>query len=551
MVAAMRCLLTLLAVVIGIVTARSYASPAWLYGVLALYLAYSAAILGAALLRHATFERAQPWVDVVLVAMLVALTGGTESPFIHYFLFAVIVASFSRGFLEGVSVTACATAAFALIGTTGLPFPNRAEGSQAVTATVSLFLLGYLIAYWGGREVALRRRLRLLRELAAIGNPRAQPDQMMRGMLHRLLGYYTASSCVLIVPRAGTTRCTLYRATQSAKGAEWQADEVGENLAGKLLALPAQMRITFDARPNLAARAPVLHAWGPDGEPCSTACANECTELSTLFEAPLFATVPFKNGEAHPGRLFLIAPQRRLSAADAEFLSQVTTQIATAVSNVALFEELTRSSAQSERSRISRDIHDTTVQSYIGLKIALEALYRDLDPDTAAASRVKEVLDMATLTVDDLRRYIDRLSGRAPAGPEQELIARLEEQKRRYQDYHGMNVELRTPGKLELTEEVAGEAYRVVCEALSNVFRHTQAREAYVDLRCDDGTLAIEVGNESVPTVDMPFMPRSITERATSIGGKVQVRRNQGHDVVRVTVPLKIAAPKRRTSVPA
>ncbi|HWA37965.1 MAG TPA: histidine kinase [Burkholderiales bacterium] len=547
----MRCLLALLAVAIGMFMARSHAAPAWLYAVLVLYLAYSATVLGAALLRHATFERAQPWVDVVLVAMLVALTGDAESPFIHYFLFAVIVASFTRGFLEGLSVTACATAAFALIGTAGLAFSDRSEASQAVTATISLFLLGYLIAYWGGREVALRRRLGLLRELAAMGNPRAQPDQMMRSMLHRLLGYYDASSCVLIVPRAGTTRCTLYRATQSAKGPEWQADEVGESLASKLLALPAQTRITFDARPGLAARAPTLLAWGPGGEPCGPACANECMELSTLFEAPLFATVPFKNGEAHPGRLFLISPKKRLNAADAEYLSQVTTQIATAVSNVTLFEELTRSTAQSERSRISRDIHDTTVQSYIGLKIALEALYRDIDPSAPAAVRVKELLDMATLTVDDLRRYIDRLSGRAPAAPEQELIARLEEQKRRYQDYHGMNVELRTPGKLELTEEVAGEAYRVVCEALSNVFRHTSAREAYVDLRCEGGTLAIEVGNESVPTVDMPFMPRSITERATSIGGKVQVRRNQGHDVVRVTVPLQIAASKRRISVSA
>jgi hypothetical protein len=34
-------------------------------------------------------------------------------------------------------------------------------------------------------------------------------------------------------------------------------------------------------------------------------------------------------------------------------------------------------------------------------------------------------------------------------------------------------------------------------------------------------------------------MPRSIAERAMSLGGKVQVRiNNEGHDVVRVTVPL-------------
>jgi hypothetical protein len=37
----------------------------------------------------------------------------------------------------------------------------------------------------------------------------------------------------------------------------------------------------------------------------------------------------------------------------------------------------------------------------------------------------------------------------------------------------------------------------------------------------------------------MPFIPRSITERAMSLGGNVQVRLNNGgHDVVKVTIPL-------------
>ena len=39
-----------------------------------------------------------------------------------------------------------------------------------------------------------------------------------------------------------------------------------------------------------------------------------------------------------------------------------------------------------------------------------------------------------------------------------------------------------------------------------------------------------------------PFIPRSITERAMSLGGEVQVRLNKdGHDVVKVTIPLLAA----------
>ena len=547
-VAGVRCALALLALVIGLASAGSHDSAAWIYGVLFAYAGHSATILGAALLDRPSFRRAHFWLDVLAVAGLVTLTGGTGSIFVHFFLFAVIGACFSRGFIEGLSVAACATAAFCLIGIDDFASKGGAEAVHVMATALSLFLLGCLVAYLGGREMTSRRRLGFLRELASMTDPRADPAEIMRSMLHRLVNYYSAASCVVIVPRAGPSRCMLYRATQRSAGADWQADEVGESLAEKLLGLPAQMRISFDAGAGLARRTTTLLASGPAGERCGAPCASECMELSTLLEAPIFATVPFKNGEAHPGRLFLIAPKNRLGAAEVEFLSQVAAQVTTTVSNAALFQELTRSTTQSERSRISRDIHDTTVQSYIGLKIALEALYRDIDPTGPAASRVKELLDMATLTVDDLRRYIDRLSGRAPAAPEQELVAKLEEQKRRYEDYHGMSIDLRTPAKLELTEEVAGETYRVVCEALSNVFRHARAREAYVELRCDDGTLAIEVGNESASSVSMPFMPRSITERAATMGGKVQVRRNKGRDVVRVTVPLAPRSQQPRAS---
>lgn len=539
MVATMRCLLALVALLVGVLNAGFGTSPSLLYGALLAYSAYSLALLVSSVRGHAPFQRAHPWLDTLFFAILVALTGGSASVFFHYFLFAIIVASFSRGFPEGLWVTVCAVAAFTGVGLANYALAGRMDGSDTVIRSASLFLLGYLVAYWGGQEIALRERLSLLRELSTLADPRAQPERVMDRMLGRLIDFFEASSCVLIVPIPGAQNCALYRSRRPAEGRGLQSDKVGEHLAAQLLSLPADIRITFDSTPSLiAGRPPQLSAWGPNRERCDAGCASRCLELSILLEAPIFTTVPFKQSDAALGRFYMVSPARRLSAAETEFLVQATTQIATAINNMALFDELTRSTAQTERARISRDIHDTTVQSYIGLKIALEALYRDIEPGTRVGSRVKELLDMATLTVDDLRRYIDRLSGRAPAAPEQELMARLQEQQRRYRDYHGMNVELRTPEKLELSDEVAGEAYRVVCEALSNVFRHTRSREAFVDLQSDGATLSIEVGNDSSHKAEASFIPRSITERASSIGGKVQVHRNEGRDIVRVTVPL-------------
>jgi signal transduction histidine kinase len=161
--------------------------------------------------------------------------------------------------------------------------------------------------------------------------------------------------------------------------------------------------------------------------------------------------------------------------------------------------------------------------------------------DSPAAARVKELLDMATLTIEDLRTYVSRLrENDAPqAGPQ--LLHQLGEQARRYRDYHGIDVALKCSApKHHLNERISTEACRIVSEALSNVLRHTRAKHAYVDVRCEDGALCIEVANDaSAERGTAPFVPRSISERALALGGKVQVRLNkEGRDVVRASIPL-------------
>jgi signal transduction histidine kinase len=150
---------------------------------------------------------------------------------------------------------------------------------------------------------------------------------------------------------------------------------------------------------------------------------------------------------------------------------------------------------------------------------------------------------MATLTVDDLRDYIDRLSGQYARRPSVNLIAGVLEQKRRYRDFHGIDIEVRCDEGLQLSDWVAGEAYQIVCEALSNVFRHTQAKQTFVSLSAQAGALQIEVGNAAASAGTPPFLPRSINERALSLGGSVDVLLANGeHDLVRVRIPLSTRA---------
>ena len=80
----------------------------------------------------------------------------------------------------------------------------------------------------------------------------------------------------------------------------------------------------------------------------------------------------------------------------------------------------------------------------------------------------------------------------------------------------------------------------MVAEGLSNVRRHTRSVQATVTLTCCDQHLCLSIANDvAMGSVSTPFMPRSITERATALGGCAHVEwPEHGGTVIVVDIPL-------------
>jgi signal transduction histidine kinase len=541
-VALMRCLLALSALVIAHIEAYSASAGGAIYVLLG-YCAYSLTLFIFMHQRALPLPlRGQHWADVAFFVVLVSLTGGTSSPFYHFFFFAILVASFSRGAREGFAVTLVSVALFSSVGLVATPVQPRVELDRAVGRALYLFLLGYMIAYWGGHECALRRRLGLLREISSIANARLGIEHAITQGLRRLADYFEAESALLVLPKPGPHTRLVYRVDRVKQLAAPLPDDIGAGLVKPLLSLPTQLRAFYGGPAWRFAGTRRFAGWEPGEERCAKALGSSCAELADLLDTRSFATAPYQHADGSFGRIYLIAPRRRMDAeVDTGFLAQAADQMANTVNSVLLLEQLTAKAAEEERSKISRDIHDTNLQAYIGLKLGLEALHRSIAADSPAAARVKELLDMATLTIEDLRTYVSRLreSDAAQAAPQ--LLNLLDEQARRYRDYHGIDVTLKcTAPKQHLNERISTEACRIVSEALSNVLRHTRAKHAYVDVRCEGDALCIEVANDaSAERGTAPFVPRSISERTLALGGKVQVRLNrEGRDVVRASIPL-------------
>jgi signal transduction histidine kinase len=509
---------------------------------LSAYCAYSVAL---ALWSHHRGWPAAPrvlhWLDVLLFSGLIGLTEGTSSIFFYFFFFPVLVASFCVGYREGILVTMVSGVSFISVGLLTGPVGTEFELNRTLIRPVYLLTLGYMIAYWGGYEQVLKRRLLLLKEVNNAWSPRFGVHHLIGTNLNRLLGLYEKSSALLLVERAGGGgRFLMYRASRNDGDRTMVPDEVTEGAAHLLAILPERAGVAFSARRNGFLPGGLCEGYDFDGRARIEVPVDQCEAIANLIECRAFITVPYSQRDGARGRLYLSFADEPFRPADLDFLFQFSASLSSVVENMQLMDELVSRAAEHERYKISRDLHDTTIQPYIGLKLALEALQREAGPEGPVSRRISELAEMASMTIRDLRDYASSLKEATSVAAEH-LASAIREQAERYKRFYGIDVEVAAHLNAGLTDRLAAAAFQIVSEGLSNVLRHTTAKRAYVGVLCEVDFLLLQVGNErdgdaaSAPR----FTPRSIFERAAALGGAAFIEETaDGYTVVRVSLPM-------------
>ena len=184
------------------------------YGALVVYSVYGAVLYYLSLRGGPLPRSISHWIDVGCFLVLVALSSGTNSIFFFFFFFAILVASFRWGFKAGLRVTIVSALFFALIGYVTAAQSNF-ELNRFLLRPVYLLVLGYMIAYWGGHEIKLKRRLNLLKEINLLENPRFGVSETIGALLERLGSFYKADDCWLIISDEGADAPLLFRLSQS------------------------------------------------------------------------------------------------------------------------------------------------------------------------------------------------------------------------------------------------------------------------------------------------------------------------------------------------
>jgi signal transduction histidine kinase len=519
------------------------------YLALCLYTTYSAAFYAATLLESApaaALRPFEPWIDVAWYLALVALTGGASSLFFVLFFFPILVASFRSGFAVGMGLTAVSTLVFLAVAGAVSRGGADIEWNRFLLRPVYLLGLGWVISQRGGFETLLKRRLALLKEIGRLSNPRLGTDRTLGSSLERLRRFYDADDCLLITSGRADEGARIRRAARDAPERSQREDPLPADLAGTLLALPAQHALVYQGpgrRPSW--RAPGQQFDVARGEPVPLDRAL-LERLAEWFAAGSFVSVPVLGHGRSVGRLYVSGPSARLRPDDVSFLLQVVDQLLPILENVRLVDRLAASAAEEERQKIARDVHDSIIQPYIGLQIGLSALHNRLAAGEATpggesslrpvAEQVARLLAVTDSGIADLRRFVARLRGGAAS--EKGFVAILESFARRFSELTDIAVQVEAADGLHINDRLAAEVFQMAAEGLSNVRRHTEAKRAWIQLSEADGALRLAIENDG-PRAAPSFRPRSLAGRAESLQGWTTVEgRPDGGTRVLVTIPL-------------
>jgi signal transduction histidine kinase len=203
-----------------------------------------------------------------------------------------------------------------------------------------------------------------------------------------------------------------------------------------------------------------------------------------------------------------------------------------------------------ERRRIARELHDGLGQDLVAVKMLLHQFLQQ----NSEASR-KQTAAEATGTIDRAIQQVRSMSHllHPPLLDEVGLLCALRWYVEGFTSRSGIETSLNTdPADFpRLALELETAIFRIVQEALTNVFRHSGAQETWITLRWQKNQVLVTVRDDGkgIGKQVAELQPGSIgigiggmSQRAKEFGGELRLTSTDPGTLVEIMIPCKVPA---------
>ncbi len=234
------------------------------------------------------------------------------------------------------------------------------------------------------------------------------------------------------------------------------------------------------------------------------------TDLITAEGPRAFASVPLCSKENLLGVITIASREaRKFSSEDIQLLESIAAQIAIAIENAKLHQEVQRqdenrgellreifSIQEEERRRIARELHDETTQTLASLAASLEALAGAL-PEGAdeVKARLRKLQSLSVSILDEIHRLIYEL--RPTLLDDLGLVAASRWLVENNLEAAGIDSNFKTKGRVKrLPAQIETTLFRVIQEVIYNIAKHAHAKTASVTLGFQKNTIRVHVEDD-------------------------------------------------------
>ncbi|HET6745132.1 MAG TPA: GAF domain-containing protein [Candidatus Limnocylindria bacterium] len=212
--------------------------------------------------------------------------------------------------------------------------------------------------------------------------------------------------------------------------------------------------------------------------------------------------------------------------------------------------------ANEERANLARELHDSVTQALFSMGLTARALELLLDRDPQAVrDKLAELRELQKDALAEMRTLIFELR---PQGLETDGLAQaLRNHAAAIEGRTGLAVAVEVEAAERLPLDVEEALYRIAQEALHNVVKHANAREARIGLARVGRQLRLSIEDDGIG-FDPAAVPRGhlglvgMQQRAERIGASLEIGpRPGGGPRIRASLPLSTAATRRMAAASA